>query len=61
MAGYLIALGEKADAIKAMEQRVYSTYLSPKWLSWVEGTLGDYATMLPGDNVYFLLIEKYME
>lgn len=58
MAGYLIALGEKADAIKAMEQRVYSTYLSPKWLSWVEGTLGDYATMLPGDNVYFFTDRK---
>lgn len=61
LAGYLISL----DSIEAMEMYihhgVYSTKLSAPNNSWKihhEGTFADYATMKPGDNIYFFIKRK---
>lgn len=53
MAGYLLTFSDE-DAIRhCMEVGVYSTLMSPRWSVASTGTLGDYITMRPGDNIYF--------
>lgn len=53
MAGYLFALGKGANVVKVMEGGFFSNLMNPQWTTVTEGTLGDYAAMQPGDNVYF--------
>lgn len=62
MAGYLFLIGgesndeeedRKRRVMDVVQQGMYSTMMSPKWSSAAEGTLGDFITMKPGDNVYF--------
>jgi len=63
MAGYVFAIGgvtDPVDAIRECAQKgVYSTYL--KTLSPVpfQGTLADYLSMKPGDNIYFFCQRRY--
>jgi hypothetical protein len=58
MAGYLFTL-DNLDALKScVEQGHYSTRIrAPKghWSIPAEGTLADFVTMTPGDNVYFFI------
>jgi hypothetical protein len=58
MAGYLFTL-DTLDALKScVEQGHYSTRIGvPKgyWGVPAEGTLADFVTMRPGDNVYFFI------
>lgn len=58
MAGYLFSLGEGANVAEVMKSRVFSNLMNPQWKSVAEGTLGDYAAMRPGDNVYFFASRK---
>lgn len=63
MAGYVFAIGgdiNPVDAIrKCAEKGVYSTYLSSLAPIPFEGTLADYMSMKPGDNIYFFCKRKY--
>lgn len=58
MAGYMFTL-DNIDALhRCVEQGVYATYItdpSGRWGDPAEGTFADYATMCPGDNVYFFI------
>lgn len=62
MAGYLFIIGgsqnekeedRRARIMDVVSRGVYSTMMSASWSSAAEGTLGDFVTMRPGDNVYF--------
>lgn len=62
MAGYVFAIGGKnyAETIQmCVESGVYSTYLSGLSSIAFEGTLADYMSMKPGDNIYFFANRKY--
>ena len=63
MAGYVFAIGgdvNPVDAIrKCAEKGVYSTHLSSLAPIPFEGTLADYISMKPGDNIYFFCKRKY--
>ncbi len=63
MAGYVFAIGGDADPIEVIrecaEKGVYSTYLNSLAPIPFEGTLTDYMSMKPGDNVYFFCKRKY--
>lgn len=63
MAGYVFAIGggeETLDVIRACAERgVYSTYLKNLSPIPFEGTLADYMSMKPGDNIYFFSKRKY--
>ncbi len=65
MAGYIMSLNNKQSLEECIKLGIYSTNLSePKnnlWKIHHEGTFADYFGMKEGDNIYFLLIEKYME
>lgn len=53
--GFLFSVGGKdIDAIASFVERgMYATYVSNRWNGALAGTLGDYLTIRPGDNVYF--------
>lgn len=62
MAGYIFSL-DQIESLQLYAQRgVYATKLSPprysSWNTHHEGTFADYATMRPGDNVYFFIKRK---
>lgn len=62
MAGYIFSLNNLDSLHLYTTQGVYATKLSsPPSLSWMthhEGTFADYATMRPGDNIYFFVQRK---
>jgi hypothetical protein len=59
MAGYLFTLSDYESYLNCAEIGVYGTILKPPfWYLHHEGTIGDYATMQPGDNVYFFKDRK---
>lgn len=56
MAGYMFTLDNEDALRRCIAEGLYSTVMSdPKdrWRTPAEGTFADYATMRPGDNVYF--------
>lgn len=64
MAGYVFAIGgdiaEPAAVIRECVQKgVYSTYVRTTAPLPFEGTLADYLSMKPGDNIYFFCKRKY--
>ena len=63
MAGYVFAIGGDADPVNVIreyaERGVYSTYLNSISPLPFEGTLADYMSMKPGDNIYFFCKRKY--
>lgn len=63
MAGYVFAIGGGADPVDVVrecaEKGVYSTYLNSLSPLPFEGTLADYMSMKPGDNIYFFCKRRY--
>ena len=63
MAGYVFAIGGDDDPVSAIracaEKGVYSTYLRGTAPVPFEGTLADYMSMKPGDNIYFFCKRRY--
>lgn len=63
MAGYVFAIGGDDNPVKTIrecaEKGVYSTYLRGIAPLPFEGTLADYLSMRPGDNIYFFCKRKY--
>ncbi len=59
MAGYLFLVNSEDAMRECMETGTYSTLVGePRngiWSGPAEGTFADYATMRPGDNVYFFI------
>jgi len=59
MAGYIINLNSINSLELYIENGVYATKLSAprngRWLVHHEGTFADYATVKPGDNIYFFI------
>ena len=58
MPGYLFTFSETDSLKRCIEQGVYSTYMNPKWSMQTSATFADFATMKPGDNVYFFSKRK---
>ncbi|AVX19227.1 hypothetical protein SAMN02745885_01719 [Carboxydocella sporoproducens DSM 16521] len=61
MAGYIINLNSNSALELYIKNGVYSTLLSPPngyWRIHHEATFADYATMKPGDNIYFFIDRK---
>lgn len=63
MAGYVFAIGNDVDPINAVREcairGVYSTFIKTLSSNPFEGTLTDYISMKPGDNIYFFCKRKY--
>lgn len=63
MAGYVFAIGgnNNPEEIirKCADTGVYSTYLEKISYKSFEGTIADYFSMKPGDNIYFFCKRKY--
>lgn len=63
MAGYVFAIGGNSNAeeiIKECAERgVYSTYLNSISPIPFQGTMADYLSMKPGDNIYFFCKRKF--
>ena len=63
MAGYVFAIGGNANLVDVIrecaEKGVYSTHLNSLSPIPFEGTLADYMSMKPGDNIYFFCKRKY--
>lgn len=70
MAGYVFSIGDAKNAISTVrdcaESGVFSSHLkpsdkNPNLFSFIpfEGTLTDYCSMQPGDNIYFFCKRKY--
>lgn len=63
MAGYVFAIGNNTNPVeiikKCAQQGVYSTFLKSLSSQPFEGTLADYISMKPGDNIYFFCKRKY--
>ena len=63
MAGYVFAIGSEADPVEIIKkcalQGVYSTFLKSLSPQSFDGTLVDYISMKPGDNIYFFCKRKY--
>ena len=63
MAGYVFAIGGDGDQIGIIRDCVkngaYSTQLHSLYPVPFEGTLADYLSMRPGDNIYFFAKRKY--
>lgn len=64
MAGYVFAIGNGSDnqyniMKKCIKDGVYSTYIKTIHPIPFEGTLADYVSMKPGDNIYFFCNRKY--
>lgn len=53
MAGYLFSVDSSTSIEDVITKGVYMTLMSPGWRRETEATLGDYATLNVGDNVYF--------
>lgn len=53
MAGYLFSVDSNTSIEDVITKGVYMTLMSPGWRRETEATLGDYATLNVGDNVYF--------
>ena len=55
MAGYVFAIGGDSDPVSSIrtcaERGVFATYLKNERPISFEGTLADYMSMKPGDNV----------
>ncbi len=62
MAGYVFAIGD-VDPIEVIKKcsatGVYSTNINTLSANPFEGTLTDYISMRPGDNIYFFCRRKY--
>jgi hypothetical protein len=61
MAGYIVSLGELSSPEEIVSTGTYSTIMSkPKglWMAHHEATFADYASMKPGDNIYFFIKRK---
>lgn len=62
MAGFLIVFDNMDSLHNCIEERSYATYITPPskptWSDPASQTLGDYATMRPGDNLYFFSERK---
>lgn len=61
MPGYLISLDSVTSLKSYTEHGVYATKITPpvgSWKIYQEGTFADYATMRPGDNIYFFIGRK---
>lgn len=63
MAGYVFAIGSNVDPVEVIKEcaatGVYSTYINTLSSNPFEGTLTDYISMQPGDNIYFFCKRKY--
>lgn len=63
MAGYVFAIGGDEDPVSMIracaEKGIYSTYLKGIAPLSFEGTLADYMSMKPGDNIYFFCKRRY--
>lgn len=63
MAGYVFAIGKDEDPMSVIrdcaKDGVYSTFLRGLAPTPFEGTLADYLSMRPGDNVYFFCKRRY--
>ena len=63
MAGYVFAIGGNDEPLaiisECAEKGVYSTYMKSLAAIPFEGTLADYMSMKPGDNIYFFCKRKY--
>lgn len=63
MAGYVFAIGGDEDPVSMIracaEKGIYSTYLKGIAPMSFEGTLADYMSMKPGDNIYFFCKRRY--
>lgn len=63
MAGYVFAIGGSEDPVEIIrecaEKGVYSTFLNGISPLPFEGTLTDYMSMKPGDNIYFFCKRRY--
>ena len=53
MAGYLFTFSDEKSLLEAMRRGSYTTLMNVRWGPAALSTLGDYATMRPGDSVYF--------
>ena len=53
MAGYLASFSTTESLQSCIRQGLYSPLSSEKWSSATDPTLSDFATMAPGDNLYF--------
>jgi hypothetical protein len=61
MAGYIMTLNSNEAMKNCIYNGVYGTILKEPtnyWRQQHEGTFADYATMKPGDNIYFFLERK---
>lgn len=65
MSGYVFAIGGDNDPIDSIKECIkiggYSTYMKigSRYVSSFEGTLADYISMKPGDNIYFFSKRRY--
>ena len=63
MAGYVFAIGGGSSPLdviqKCAENGIYSTCMEHLRPLSFEGTLADYMSMKPGDNIYFFCKRKY--
>ena len=63
MAGYVFAIGGDENPVDIIQQcaekGVYSTVINSLAPTPFEGTLADYLSMKPGDNIYFFCKRKY--
>lgn len=53
MAGYLFAFSDRESLLETINRGTYSTLVKPTWRAETTATFADFATMKPGDNVYF--------
>ena len=63
MAGYVFAIGGDKDPVSSIracaEKGVFATNLKGEAPIPFEGTLADYVSMKPGDNIYFFCKRRY--
>lgn len=63
MAGYVFAIGGDTNPVDVIQEcaelGVYSTYLKTISPIPFQGTMADYLSMKPGDNIYFFCKRKY--
>lgn len=52
MAGYLFTFSDTESLVNCINSGLYSTRMGLRWTIATEGTLGDFVSMKPGDNVY---------
>ena len=63
VAGYVFAIGGDKDPVSSIracaEKGVFATNLKGEAPIPFEGTLADYVSMKPGDNIYFFCKRRY--